>query len=195
MSRWTAQPKFCAFWIVWTLNFDAHGNLGLSCRSCSLEKFDSYYFYNGCSFDSFSKAKNSISWKFEIYAKIASFLLWHLQRVNLIWNHQLGENNCLLEVCNKHKNCLVLVIVTCLSQLIKNQVFWAFQLIFTTLARVRVEKKMTQKRSKMYFSNFLKYYVLEKCKNSSMAMILTHFLELNWPQVQVIWTIFREVRG
>ena len=146
-------------------------------------------------FDSFSDAKNSISWKFEIYAKIASFLLWHLQRVNLIWNHQLGENNCLLEVCNKHKNCLVLVIVTCLSQLIKNQVFWAFQRIFTTLARVRVKKKMTQKRSKMYFSNFLKYYVLEKCKNSSMAMILTHFLELNWPQVQVIWTIFREVRG
>ena len=192
---WMAQPNFCAFWIVWTLNFDAHGNLGLLYRSCSLEKFDSYYFQNGCRFDSFSNAKNSISWKFEIYAKIASFLLWHLQRVNLIWNHQLGKNNCLLEVCNKHKNCLVLMIVTCLSQLIKNQVFWAFQLIFTTLARVRVKKKMTQKRSKMYFSNFLKYYFLEKCKNFSMAMILTHFLELDWAQVQVIWTIFREVRG
>ena len=101
---WMAQPNFCAFWIVWTLNFDAHGNLGLLYRSCSLEKFDSYYFQNGCRFDSFSNAKNSISWKFEIYAKIASFLLWHLQRVNLIWNHQLGKNNCLLEVCNKHKN-------------------------------------------------------------------------------------------
>ena len=142
---WIAQPKFCAFWIVWTLNFDAHGNLGLLYRSCSLEKFDSYYFQNGCRFDSFSNAKNSISWKFEIYAKIASFLLWHLQRVNLIWNHQLGKNNCLLEVCNKHKNCLVLMIVTCLSQLIKNQVFWAFQLIFTTLARVRVKKKWLKK--------------------------------------------------
>ena len=148
---WIAQPNFCAFWIVWTLNFDAHGNLGLLYRSCSLEKFDSYYFQNGCRFDSFSNAKNSISWKFEIYAKIASFLLWHLQRVNLIWNHQLGKNNCLLEVCNKHKNCLVLMIVTCLSQLIKNQVFWAFQLIFTTLARVRVKKKWLKKGQKCTF--------------------------------------------
>ena len=89
--------------------------------------------------------------QFEIYAKIASFLLWHLQRVNLIWNHQLGKNNCLLEVCNKHKNCLVLMIVTCLSQLIKNQVFWAFQLIFTTLARVRVKKKWLKKGQKCTF--------------------------------------------